>query len=66
MTATRVSGFMPYPTDDKAIGTLMISPLDGRTGFPQPVPKDYDDQPREDRAERRRKVWTPATLTIGK
>ena len=61
-----VAGFMPDPTDDKAIGTLMISALDGRTGFPQPVPKDYDDQPREDRAERRRKVWTPATLTIGK
>ena len=61
-----VAGFMPDPTDDKAIGTLMISALDGRTGFPQPVPKVYDDQPREDRAERRRKVWTPATLTIGK
>ncbi len=60
-----VAGFMPDPTDDKAVGTLMISALDDRTGYPVPVVKDYDDQPKEDRAVRRRKVWTPATLTIG-
>ncbi len=44
----------------------MISALDKRDGFPAPVPKIYDDQAREDRTERRRKVWTPATLTIGR
>ena len=59
-----VTGFMPDPSDDKAIGTLMISALDQRDGFPQPVPKNYDDQGREDRAARRRRVWTPASLMI--
>lgn len=59
-----VAGFMPDPTDDKAIGTLMISALEDRTGYPEPVAKDYDDQPKEDRAARRRKAWTPANLTI--
>jgi hypothetical protein len=58
-----VAGFMPDPTDAKAFATLMISALDEREGFPQPVAKNYDDQACEDRAERRRKVWTPATLT---
>ncbi len=60
-----VAGFMPDPTNDKAVGTLMISALDDRTGYPVPVVKDYDDQPKEDRAARRRKIWTPTTLTIG-
>ncbi|MCB1743735.1 MAG: aldehyde-activating protein [Gammaproteobacteria bacterium] len=59
-----VAGFMPDPTDDHAYATLMISALDNRTKFPPPVAKDYDAQSREARAERRRNVWTPATLTI--
>ena len=60
-----VAGFLPDPTDDKAFATLMVSALDQRDGFPAPVPKNYDDQAREDRTERRRKVWTPASLAIG-
>ncbi len=59
-----VAGFMPDPTDDKAYGTLMISALENRKDFPQPIGKVYDDQTKEDRAARRRNVWTPATLTI--
>ena len=59
-----VAGFMPDPTDDKAFATLMISALDERSGFPPPVAKDYDDQAKEDRTARRRRVWTPATMTI--
>lgn len=59
-----VAGFMPDPTDDKAFATLMISALDDRAGFPPPISKDYDDQAKEDRTARRRRVWTPATLTI--
>ena len=55
---------MPDPTDDKAFATLMISALDDRADFPPPIAKDYDDQAKEDRAARRRLVWTPATLTI--
>ena len=31
---------------------------------PPPVAKDYDAQSREERTARRRKVWTPASLTI--
>ena len=61
-----VAGFLPDPTDDKAFGTLMLSALDQRNGFPAPVPKKYYDQDREDRTERRRKVWTPATLALGR
>lgn len=61
-----VAGFLPDPTDDKAFATLMISALDQRDGFPAPAPKNYDDQALEDRTERRRKVWTPAMLTIGR
>ena len=60
-----VAGLLPDPTDDKAFATLMVSALDQRDGFPAPVPKTYDDQAREDRTERRRKVWTPASLAIG-
>ena len=59
-----VAGFMPDPTDDKAYGTLMISALDDRKGFPPPIEKVYDDQDKQDRAVRRRNVWTPAILTI--
>lgn len=59
-----VGAIMPDPTDAEAYGTLMISALDRRNEFPAPVPKDYDDQDREDRSERRRRVWTPAKLTV--
>lgn len=59
-----VAGFMPDPTDDNGYATLMLSALDDRGDFPMPVAKDYDDQSAEDRTTRRRKVWTPATLTI--
>lgn len=61
-----VAGFMPDPTDDKGFATLMISALDNRNDFPKPVPKDYDDQPAEDRTARRRSVWTPASMAIAK
>ncbi len=60
-----VAGFLPDPTDDQAFATLMISALQHRDRFRQPVPKNYDDQDREDRTDRRRRVWTPATLTLG-
>jgi hypothetical protein len=59
-----VAPFMPDPGDDHAYASLMISALDERDGFPAPVTKNYDDQGKEDRADRRRRVWTPATLTI--
>ena len=59
-----VAAFMPDPTDDAAFATLMISALDERHGFPLPTAKNYDDQAKQDRTERRRKVWTPATLTF--
>ena len=60
-----VAPFMPDPTDQRAFSSLMISALDARDGFPQSVAKNYDDQAKEDRTARRRRVWTPATLTIG-
>ena len=59
-----VAGFMPDPTDDKAYATLMISALNERTRFPQPRPTVYDAEDKQARAARRRKVWTPAVLTI--
>lgn len=59
-----VAGFMRDPSDSEAYGTLMVSALDDRSGFPDPNPKEYNDEPREARAERRRKVWTPAVLEI--
>ena len=60
-----VAGFMPDPTDDQAFATLMVSALDDRARFPSPVAKDYDAQSGQQRTARRRKVWTPASLTIG-
>ena len=59
-----VAGFMPDPTDDKGYATLMVSALDERSRFPQPSPTVYDAEDREMRTARRRKVWTPAVLTI--
>ncbi len=59
-----VAGFMPNPTDADGFGTLMISALDDRADYPEPSPKDYDDQDAEARAARRRRVWTPAVLEI--
>lgn len=61
-----VAPFMPDPTDGKAFGSLMISALDNRTGFSEPEAKNYDDQAEEDRTARRRRVWTPTTLTINR
>ena len=61
-----VAGFMPDPTDDKAYATLMISTLNDRERFPQPNPTVYDAEDRQARTARRRKVWTPAVLAIGK
>ncbi len=60
-----VAPFMPDPTDEKAYGSLMISALDERDGFSHPEAKNYDAQDKDDRTARRRRVWTPATLTIG-
>ncbi len=60
-----VAGFMPDPTDDRAFATLMVSALEDRARFPSPVAKDYDAQSGQQRTARRRKVWTPASLTIG-
>lgn len=57
-----VAAFMGDPNDEAGYATLMISALDDREGFAVPVPKDYDDQTAEERAARRRKVWTPSTL----
>jgi len=59
-----VAGFLADPTDDDGYATHMLSALDDRSGFAAPVAKDYDDQGAEDRTARRRKVWTPAMLTI--
>jgi len=59
-----VAGFMPDPTDERAFATLMISALDDRRKFRQPVAKNYEGQTREDHTTRRRKVWTPASLAI--
>ena len=61
-----VAGFMADPTEDKAYATLMVSALDERNRFPQPSPIVYDAEDRGERAARRRKVWTPAILAIGK
>ena len=61
-----VAGFMSDPTDDKAYATLMISALNERERFPQPSPTVYDAEDRQARTARRRKVWTPTVLTIGK
>lgn len=59
-----VAGFMPDPTDAHGFGTLMVSALDDRADYPEPSPKDYDDQDADARAARRRSVWTPAVLEI--
>ena len=60
-----VAGFMADPTDDKGYATLMISALDDRHRFPPPSPTVYDAEDKEARTARRRKVWTPAVLSIG-
>jgi hypothetical protein len=60
-----VAGFMADPTDDRAYATLMVSALDERKRYPQPSPTVYDDEDRKTRTDRRRKVWTPAIMTIG-
>lgn len=59
-----VAALMPDPDDDHAFGTLMISALNERDGYPEPGPTRYDDQDRAQRTERRRRMWTPATLTF--
>jgi hypothetical protein len=59
-----VAGFMRDPSDSEAYGTLMISALDDRSSYPAPHPKEYNDEPRDARAARRRQVWTPAVLEI--
>ena len=61
-----VAGFMADPTDDNAYATLMVSALDERKRYPQPSPNAYDDEDKQARTARRRKVWTRAVLTIGK
>jgi hypothetical protein len=61
-----VAGFMLDPTDDKAYATLMVSALDEWKRFPQPSPSFYEGEDRQARTVRRRKVWTPAVLTVGK
>jgi hypothetical protein len=60
-----VAGFMADPADDKGYATLMVSALDDRGRYPQPSPTVYDDEDKQTRTARRRKVWTPAVLTMG-
>ncbi|MGE0701116.1 MAG: GFA family protein [Hyphomicrobiaceae bacterium] len=60
-----VAGFMADPLDDKGYATLMVSALDERQRYPLPSPTVYDAEDKDARTTRRRKVWTPAVLTIG-
>lgn len=59
-----VAGFLPDPDDDHAYATLMVSALDQHKRYPPPSPTVYDSEDQSGRTNRRRRVWTPATLTI--
>ncbi len=61
-----VAAFMADPADaTTGFATLMVSALDDHRLFPPPEPAHYDDEDETGRGARRRRVWTPATLTIG-
>ena len=50
---------------DKGYANVIINVLDDRERYSSPpAPADYDDQDAEAKAARRRRVWTPATLTL--
>jgi hypothetical protein len=59
-----IAGFMPDPDDKNAFATLMVSALDDHKRYPPPSPTAYDAEDKDGRTARRRRVWTPATLTI--
>jgi hypothetical protein len=53
------------PDGDKAYATLIVNALDDHAEYPQaPTPAEYGAEDEAGRRERRRKVWTPATLRV--
>ncbi len=53
------------PDGDKAFATLMVNALDNHADYGQaPTPAEYGAENAEARRDRRRRVWTPATLKV--
>jgi len=50
---------------DDAYANVMVNVLDDRTAFPEPRPVDLDGEDGPGKRQRRRDMWTPATLTLG-
>jgi hypothetical protein len=59
-----VAAFSAEPDDASGYATLMANVLDAQGRFPPGMAKIYDDEDVASRAERRRKVWTPAKLVV--
>lgn len=59
-----VAAFVGEPDDSKGYATLMSVCLDERARYPAPSPSDYGSEDAEGRRARRRKVWTPTSLTV--
>lgn len=54
------------PEGDGGYATLMVNVLDDHADYTQPpVPAEYGDEDEAGRRDRRRKVWTPATIRVG-
>ncbi len=57
-----VGAYMPDPDDANGYATLMANCLDEQARYPQPEPAIYDRESSEQKRDRRRRVWTPASL----
>ncbi|MGI9525162.1 MAG: hypothetical protein ACR2PG_26325 [Hyphomicrobiaceae bacterium] len=57
-----VAAYMPDPDDVRGYATLMASVLIDHARFPEATPTHYDNETGSERAERRRRVWTPAAV----
>ena len=51
---------------DEAFANVMVNVLDDRGEFPDAVPVDRGGENKAAKRQRRREVWTPAKLLIGK
>ncbi|MFM9885251.1 MAG: GFA family protein [Burkholderiales bacterium] len=59
------AAYMADPDDRHGYATLMANALDAQGRYPLATPTVYDGEGEADRRERRRRRWTPATLSIG-
>lgn len=59
-----VAAFMPDPDDDHGFATLMADTLDDQARYPHAKPRVYEGEDKAARRQRRREMWTPASLRI--